>query len=95
FPKTMLFDYEKDFHMMNNIADEKPEIVKKGVELLEVWHKNMMQDKSTKIDPMETVLKEGGPFHTRGIIKYYLNRLKESGRGDMVKDILDRKELYD
>jgi arylsulfatase A-like enzyme len=95
FPKTMLFDYEKDFHMMNNIADEKPEIVKKGVELLEVWHKNMMQDKSTKMDPMETVLKEGGPFHTRGILQYYLNRLKESGRGDMVKVILDRKELYD
>ena len=95
FPKTMLFDYEKDFHMLKNIADERPEIVEKGVEILETWHKNMMKDNPSNTDPMETVLKEGGPFHTRGIIKYYLNRLKESGRGDMVKVILDRKELYD
>jgi len=43
---------------------------------------------------MDFVLKEGGPFHTRGPLKYYLNRLKKSGRVDMVKVILDRKESY-
>ncbi|KKK45473.1 MAG: Arylsulfatase [Candidatus Lokiarchaeum sp. GC14_75] len=94
FPKTMLFDYEKDYHMLKNIADERPEIVEKGVELLETWHKNMIPDNSSKIDPMETVLKEGGPFHTRGILDYYLNRLKKSGRENMVKIILDRQESY-
>jgi hypothetical protein len=80
--------------MLKNIADERPKIVEKGVELLETWQKNMMQDNSSNIDPMETVLKEGGPFHTRGTLKYYLNRLKKSGREDMVKVILDRKESY-
>ncbi|KKK41994.1 MAG: Choline-sulfatase [Candidatus Lokiarchaeum sp. GC14_75] len=94
FPKTMLFDYENDYHMLKNIADERPKIVEKGVELLETWQKNMMQDNSSNIDPMETVLKEGGPFHTRGTLKYYLNQLKKSGREDMVKVILDRKESY-
>lgn len=94
FPKTMLFDYEFDYHMLKNIADERPEIVEKGTELLETWHKNMMHDNSSKIDPMETVLKEGGPFHTRGTLKYYLSRLKKSGREEMVNVILDRQESY-
>jgi len=35
FPKIMLFDYENDFHMTKNLANEKPEIVSKGLSLLD------------------------------------------------------------
>ena len=45
-------------------------------------------------DPMKIVLREGGPFHTRGQLNRYIKRLQKSGREDMVKIILNRKETY-
>ena len=32
------------------------------------------------VDPMMTVLREGGPFHTRGMLPNYLKRLRATGR---------------
>jgi len=94
FPEIMLFDYEKDFHMVDNIADQKPDIVVKGLRHLEEWYIKMMKKSPNNKDPIETVIKEGGPFHTRGILKYYLSRLQNTGRGEMVNTILHRKESY-
>jgi hypothetical protein len=36
-------------------------------------------------DPMETVLQEGGPYHARGSLRSYLQRLEATGRGYSVK----------
>ena len=94
FPEIMLFDYENDFHMLKNLADEKPEIVQIGLRLLNSWHKKMMDKSTSTIDPMETVLREGGPYHTRGQVENYLKRLKKSDRGELGKIILGRKESY-
>ena len=33
------------------------------------------------VDPMMTVLREGGPFHTRGRLPAYLERLRSTNRG--------------
>ncbi|MFW9867333.1 MAG: sulfatase/phosphatase domain-containing protein, partial [Candidatus Thorarchaeota archaeon] len=94
FPEIMLFDYEKDFHMTKNLATEEPEIVKMGLKHLETWHNEMLGDQHYSEDPMETVLREGGPFHTRGQMKGYLKHLEKSGRGEMVKIIKNRNEIY-
>ena len=94
YPEIMLYDYENDFHMTSNVVDGKPDIIEKGLGLLNSWQKQMMEKSPYKIDPMETVLKEGGPFHTRGQLKTYLKRLIKTGREDMVKKIQDRKEPY-
>jgi len=94
FPERMLYDYEKDFHMINNIAEEKPEIVNYGLKLLEIWYKEMLEKEPKNEDPMKIVLKEGGPFHTRGMLDNYLKRLQKSGRQDMIKTIQNRKESY-
>jgi hypothetical protein len=39
------------------------------------------------VDPLWTVLSEGGPFHARngadsGVLRRYLDRLDETGRGE-------------
>jgi choline-sulfatase len=34
----------------------------------------------TNVDPMMTVLREGGSFHTRGELPAYLKRLRATGR---------------
>jgi arylsulfatase A-like enzyme len=94
FPEIMLFDYENDFHMTKNLATEEPETVKIGLEHLKTWYDEMLENQPDIEDPMETVLREGGPFHTRGQMKGYLRRLKKSGREEMVKTIQNRNELY-
>jgi len=94
FPDLMLYDFENDFHMTSNIADEKPEIREKGLSFLNSWHKLMLEESPNKLDPMETVLKEGGPFHTRNQLKSYFRRLRETDREDMITKIQDRNESY-
>ncbi|MHA1727610.1 MAG: sulfatase-like hydrolase/transferase [Promethearchaeota archaeon] len=94
FPEIMLFDIEKDVHMTENLADEKPDVVGRGMNLLDQWHKEMMKSSTSEIDPMWTVIKEGGPSHTRDNLKEYLIRLLKTDREKMVKKILDRQEAY-
>jgi len=94
FPEIMLFDYDNDFHMTKNLANEKPEIVAKGMNLLDDWHNLMMKTSNSDIDPLETVMKESGPYHTRGQLSNYLKWLEKSGRGYLINDILARNESY-
>jgi arylsulfatase A-like enzyme len=94
FPEIMLFDFENDFHMLNNVADQKPDIVTQGLKNLDEWNLEMLKGDPNNKDPMETVLQEGGPFHTRGQLKSYLRRLKKTGREDMIEIILQRNESY-
>ena len=94
FPEIMLFDYEKDFHMTKNLATEKPEIVEQGLHYLNEWYDEMMKTSPTGIDPLATVIEEGGPYHTRNNSRSYMRYLKRSGREDMAQIIRDRNENY-
>ncbi|MFX0000419.1 MAG: sulfatase [Candidatus Hodarchaeota archaeon] len=94
FPEIMLFDYEKDFHMTKNLASNKPEIVTEGFKFLDEWFRIMMEDSTSEIDPMDTILKEGGPYHTRDQFNSYIKRLNKTGREEMIKVILDKDEPY-
>jgi len=48
--------------------------------LLADWHQEMVSTSQYNVDPMMTVLREGGPFHTRGRLPAYLERLRATGR---------------
>lgn len=89
--KEMLFDIEKDPHMTCNLAEEYPEVVREAVYRLSNWHDDMMQSMDTDVDPLWTVIKEGGPQHAKGHhLKNYLIRLEETGRKDKA-DLLREK----
>ena len=94
FPEIMLFDVEKDFHMLHNLAEERKDVVGKGLEYLDRWHKEMMKTSPSPVDPMWMVIREGGPYHTRGFLERYLERLKATGRGHLIDKILSRNEPY-
>lgn len=79
-PETLLFDLAADPHEQENLADEQPELVSRALAELERWHAEMMRDHPTGIDPMWTVLREGGPWHVRGQLRRYLERLRATGR---------------
>ena len=77
---VMLFDVANDPHEQHDLAAEKPEVVNRAMALLADWQHDMMLRSAHDIDPMMTVLREGGPFHTRGELPAYLKHLRDTGR---------------
>ena len=80
YPPVMLFDVERDPHEQVNLADARPEVVNEGLACLERWQAEMMATSDSDVDPLWTVMREGGPFHTRGWLEEYCRRLETSGR---------------
>jgi len=76
----MLFDLAEDAHEQNNLAAERPEVVDRAMGMLSDWYHEMAVTSDYDVDPMMTVLREGGPFHTRGRLPGYLQHLRETGR---------------
>ena len=77
---VMLFDLSSDPHEQHDLAAERPEVVDRAMGLLTEWHHEMMVSSEHDVDPMMTVLREGGPYHTRGRLPAYLDRLRETVR---------------
>lgn len=90
FPQEMLFNVKEDFHETNNIAAEKPEICDKCAHLLLDWHDEAMAKSMNGVDPMITVLREGGPYHTRGWLKTYCEFLRKTDRADEAERLIAR-----
>ena len=41
----------------------------------------------TPTDPLWNVIHEGGPFHCRGYLKDYCERLKQTGRAELAEEL--------
>jgi hypothetical protein len=76
----MLYDLREDPHETHNLAGERPEVTNRAMRLLEEWQREMMLTSTHDVDPMMTVLREGGSFHTRGQLPRYMERLRATGR---------------
>lgn len=87
FDKEMLFNLQEDKYQQNNLASKKEEICNKATRLLLKWHDEMMLSSNSVIDPLWTVISEGGPFHTIGHLDEYLVRLRETGREEGAKEL--------
>lgn len=81
-PPTLLFDVARDPHETRDRSGDEPGVVARGAELLERWHADAMARALHAEDPMQTVLRQGGPFHVRGELERYARRLRETGRGE-------------
>jgi choline-sulfatase len=90
FPPIMLYDVESDPHLLNNLSEEKPEIVNEALAILEKWHADMMATSTESVDPMQTVLQEGGPFHVRAALDRYCEHLKATGRSHHAESLMKR-----
>ena len=93
--RVLMFDLEDDPHETANLAAERPEILNEGAAKLADWHEKMMKSLpfGYKSDPMETVLREGGPLHANSKwtpIDAYKKRLRETGRGHLIAKIAEK-----
>ena len=92
FPDEMLFDVAADPHLQREIAQENAALVLEGRSILAGWQDEMLgaMPPGCTVDPMRTVLLEGGPFHTRGHLESYLERLRQTGRADKAEQLAQR-----
>jgi choline-sulfatase len=82
FDKEMLYNLAEDPREENNLAADRKDLCMEGTYYLNEWHDEMMFRSGDDVDPLWTVMKEGGPFHAKGFLKNYGERLVETGRED-------------
>jgi choline-sulfatase len=94
FPQEMLYDLEADPFEQHDVAGQHPDVCREGAWRLSNWHDAQMQKMALTandvIDPMWTVIREGGPFHAmhrtdrlrESPLPKYLKRLEATGRAD-------------
>jgi arylsulfatase A-like enzyme len=80
FPDIMLYDVAGDPHEQFDLAEKDPARVAQAMAFLEAWQAEMVQTSANDSDPIATVMREGGPFHVRGELPAYLDRLRKTGR---------------
>jgi choline-sulfatase len=84
YPEEMLFNLTTDPHELHDLAPSAPAELHRGRALLAAWREEMLRRSRIGIDPMNTVLDEGGSLHAReggG----YLDRLRATGRADVAE----------
>jgi arylsulfatase A-like enzyme len=87
---VMLFNVKDDPHEQHDLAPQQPDVVNQAMGMLAEWHHCMVLTSASDIDPMMTVLREGGPFYTRGQLPKYLKRLRETGRAQHAEKLAAR-----
>lgn len=90
FPKEMLFNMAVDPHEEHDLAAQRPELCREGAARLLEWHDAMMAGSTTNVDPLWTVMREGGPFHARGRLAGYCEYLEKTGRGWAIPELRRR-----
>jgi choline-sulfatase len=90
WPDEMLFDIAADPHEQHDLVEEQPAIVEDARSRLTVWIDEQLERSFAAEDPIQTILREGGPFHTRGHLDAYVERLRETGRAHWIDRVRER-----
>ncbi|HHY82531.1 MAG TPA: sulfatase-like hydrolase/transferase [Clostridiales bacterium] len=90
FDREMLFNIKEDFHEQHNIAAQHPDICAKACRYLVDWQHDMLMTADSDIDPLWTVMIEGGPYHAKGNLKHYVKRLEATGRAEGARLLRER-----
>ncbi len=88
--EEMLFDVAADPHEQHDLAADRADLTAEATGLLADWTADGLARSLADRDPLETVLDEGGPFHTRGHLAVYCDRLRATGRAHWA-DELERR----
>ena len=92
FPAEMLFNVDNDPHERHDLAPSRPALCREGAARLATWHQSMMETMPAgyDVDPLWTVMKEGGPEHARGQLSRFCRRLQTTGRGAAIPELKRR-----
>ena len=80
WPEEMLFDLAADPHEQHDLAPHEPVLLARTSALLDEWLRAQLPHARDGVDPLAVVMTEGGPYHVRGHLPAYLDRLRATGR---------------
>lgn len=89
FPHVVLYDLETDPNQIKNVATEYPEIVNLMDHRIAEWAQANVDRHHFMIDPMQDVMKSGGPFRYIKLERW-VKRLRDEG-WDSAADYLEEK----
>lgn len=102
--EVMLFDLAEDPHETTDLAAERPDVVNRGLAILQWWHDERrletVRDENggnphapgAFTDPLWNVLGEKGPYYTWDRLEEYVDHLAETGRQDHAEALAERLE---
>ncbi len=82
FPREMLFNVAEDPHEQCDLTAARPDLCAQACRMLADWQQDMLQSATSPVDPMWSVIVEGGPFHAKGHLPGYCARLEQTGRAE-------------
>ena len=88
YPEEMLFDLRADPHEQHDLIGTRDDVAREARSLLQRWTEAALPAAANGRDPLLHVLEEGGPFHTRGQLANYAERLRATGRGHLAERLL-------
>ncbi len=94
YPERMLFNVAEDPHEQNDLAPARPDLVGVGMTQLDDWLADEMRRSHRDVDPLWTVMREGGPVHANfnsPSFDLYVERLRKTGREAFAGELLRRK----
>lgn len=89
-PRETACLHPSSFILQHDLASARPDLVQHGMSLLAEWYGEMALTSQHDVDPMLTVLREGGPLHTHGMLRNYLTRLRATGRAQHAEPLAQR-----
>jgi arylsulfatase A-like enzyme len=88
YPREMLFDLKSDPHQQHDLHGDRVDVLARARDLLGLWLDEQVG--ASGRDPHDNVMREGGPFHVRGQLPAYAQRLHATGRGALADELLGR-----
>jgi len=92
YPEHMLFNWREDPHELNNLAESMPAKLNEGLAKLQCWIDEQMASADVKEDPMMKVIEEGGPCHTRGRLRSFLEYYEKIGKPEIAERMREKYE---
>lgn len=90
FDSEMLFNLKDDPYEQDDLKKMRPDLCALGAKHILDWQDEQMLKDPSNTDPMWTVMKEGGPYHTHTDLNAYVKRLKNTGRSDGARALEDK-----
>lgn len=87
YPDVMLFDVAADPQLRSNRAGDEPDLVEHARSRIAQWRESMLETSIAGVDPLDTVVDEGGPFHVWGELPDYVKRLRATGRAPLADQL--------
>lgn len=88
-PREQLFNLALDPHEEHDVAQAHPDVCAQGARMILAWQEEQMLRSPCPVDPMWTVIRENGPYHTWNALPDYVRHLRNTGRAEGAQRLLD------